>query len=81
MINSFFEIPEEVIWELSFDDGHNEYPEGSYEEPLKTPKKKAKFIACRNCGFPNLEQVNTPNGPQLVYALSSLRGKLHACDI
>jgi len=48
---------------------------------VKTPKKKAKFIACRNCGFPNLEQVNTPNGPQLVYTNRSLKGKLHACDI
>lgn len=95
MLNFMFPMPEEVIFEMSLDEDLDELTysdpdESNYEDhgggsclPVRSistkPKAKVVTVKCPNCGTPGLKRIQTPEGPDLVYATGPLAEKLHAC--
>jgi len=76
-----FNMPDEVIWELSNDDDH-QLIERSAEE-LRAPDRWVELRqnpVCNQCGYRHVEWARTKHGWRLVYTQGALKGKVHACD-
>lgn len=84
MLNFMFPMPEEVIYQMSLDedldDGdYSDHGGGSYDPRYKPAPRSNGALSCPNCKCAGLKQIQTPYGPDLVYAFGNLAGKLHAC--
>lgn len=93
---NMFNIPEEVIWEMSMDDcfERNHEAQADLEYELQTEQdiqnvkrfSRKHLVKCPQCGHNGLEWVDTKFGMRLVYAiapkkhLAMLIGKIHACS-
>jgi hypothetical protein len=67
---NFLSVPEEVIWEMSLDDGRD--PEPAY--------RAAKSKTCQRCGARGLVWREVAGRWRLAYGAGKLAGRLHACE-
>lgn len=69
-MNYLFEMPDQVIDELSND---------WYREQDPTYYSQNKDVTCKRCSCRNLKWVRTNDKWTLAYSAGKLKGKLHAC--